>query len=80
MWAGRAVTVFVLERTPHLMRMQQAMADAIEPFAEDFVKRLEAEPFEVFTATVEGVAIYQLGNFGTAAKKLWQRPATAPLS
>jgi phosphoserine phosphatase len=38
---------------------------------EDFVKQLKAEPFTSFTFKADGVAIYQLGNFGTAAKKLW---------
>jgi phosphoglycolate phosphatase-like HAD superfamily hydrolase len=39
---------------------------------EAFVKQLKAEPFEAFTFKPAGVAIYQLGNFGTASKKLWQ--------
>jgi hypothetical protein len=39
---------------------------------EDFVKRLEAKPFETFSFKPAGVATYQLGNFGTAQKKLWQ--------
>ena len=39
---------------------------------EDFVKQLKAEPFTSFTFKADGVAIYQLGNFGTAAKKLWE--------
>jgi 2'-5' RNA ligase len=39
---------------------------------EDFVKRMQAEPFERFTFRVAGLAIYQLGGFGTAQKKLWE--------
>jgi hypothetical protein len=39
---------------------------------EDFVKRLKAEPFEKFSFKPSGVAIYQLGNFGTAQKNLWE--------
>jgi hypothetical protein len=39
---------------------------------EDFVKKLKAEPFEKFSFKPAGVAIYQLGNFGTAQKKLWE--------
>ena len=39
--------------------------------SEDFVKKLKSEPFMPFTFTVNHVAIYQLGNFGTARKKLW---------
>lgn len=38
----------------------------------DFVKKLEAEPFETFSFAPAGVAIFQLGNFGTAQKQLWE--------
>jgi len=41
---------------------------------EAFVTKMKAEPFAAFTFSPGGVAIYQLGNFGTAAKKLWQSP------
>jgi hypothetical protein len=37
---------------------------------EEFVKQLKAEPFAPVTFHPAGVAIYQLGNFGTASKKL----------
>jgi hypothetical protein len=36
------------------------------------VKQLTLEPFEKFSFKPAGVAIYQLGNFGTAQKKLWE--------
>ena len=39
---------------------------------EEFVKTMKAEPFNAFTFGVSGAAVYHLGNFGTAAKKLWQ--------
>jgi hypothetical protein len=39
-----------------------------------FVNGLKAEPFKDFTFKPVGIAIYHLGNFGTAAKKLWQKP------
>jgi hypothetical protein len=39
---------------------------------EGFVKRLASEPFEKFSFKPAGVAVYQLGNFGTAQKKLWE--------
>jgi 2'-5' RNA ligase superfamily len=43
---------------------------------EDFVKGMKAEPFDGFTFKVAGAAVYHLGNFGTAAKKLWRyKPA-----
>jgi len=40
--------------------------------SEDFVKGLKAEPFQTVSFKPVGIAVYQLGNFGTAAKKLWQ--------
>jgi hypothetical protein len=43
---------------------------------EAFAKQLKGEPFEAFTFKPDGVAIYQLGNFGTAAKRLWQTQAS----
>jgi phosphoserine phosphatase len=46
---------------------------------EDFVKQMQAEPFNSFTFKADGVAVYQLGNFGTAAKMLWQSQAGGPL-
>jgi len=39
---------------------------------EEFVKQLKAQPFEAVTFHPVGVAIYQLGNFGTASRKLKQ--------
>lgn len=35
-----------------------------------FVKKLEAEPFSQFTFSPVAVSVYQIGNFGTARKKL----------
>ena len=46
---------------------------------EPFVKQLKAESFTEFTFRAQGVAIYQLGNFGTAAAKLWQDRPEDPL-
>jgi hypothetical protein len=40
--------------------------------SEGFVKGLKAEPFQSVSFKPVGLAVYQLGNFGTAAKKLWQ--------
>jgi phosphoserine phosphatase len=48
--------------------------------SEAFVKKMKAEPFEAFTFKPAGVAIYQLGNFGTAAAKLWQHQTSEPLA
>jgi 2'-5' RNA ligase superfamily len=37
----------------------------------EFVGRLVARPFTPFTFKIEGAAIYQLGDIGTARKQLW---------
>jgi phosphoserine phosphatase len=42
---------------------------------EAFVKALKAAPFDTFTFKPDGVAIYQLGNFGTASKRIWPSQA-----
>jgi hypothetical protein len=39
---------------------------------EAFLKQLKAAPFETFTFRSDGLAVFQVGNFGTAAKKLWE--------
>jgi phosphoserine phosphatase len=122
-WGGMAVTVFIVELTPELMRLHQKVIDTVAPFSvnggtssafvgteinpetigwvetfipkssgenymphvtvgvanEDFVKRMKAEPCENFTFKAEGVALYQLGNFGTAAKMLWKYRVHEPL-
>jgi hypothetical protein len=36
----------------------------------EYLNKILTEPFEPFTFSPAGVAIYQLGPFGTAAKKL----------
>jgi hypothetical protein len=36
----------------------------------DYLDQMVAEPFESFTFSPAGAAVYQLGPFGTAAKKL----------
>ena len=36
----------------------------------DYLDKMNAEPFESFTFSPAGAAVYQLGPFGTAAKKL----------
>jgi 2'-5' RNA ligase len=38
----------------------------------DFVDKMKAEQFEQFTFRPAGLAIYQLGAYGTAQKKLWE--------
>jgi hypothetical protein len=36
----------------------------------EYLDKMLAEPFEPFTFAPAGAAVYQLGQFGTAAKKL----------
>ena len=36
----------------------------------EYLDKMLAEPFESFTFSSAGAAVYQLGQFGTAAKKL----------
>lgn len=38
---------------------------------EAFVKKLTTEPFDSFPVKIRAVSIYQLGDFGTARKRLW---------
>lgn len=39
---------------------------------ETFVAQLKAAPFLPFAFKADALAIFQLGNFGTAARKLWE--------
>ena len=41
---------------------------------EDYLKGMLAEPFEEFTFSPAAVSVYQLGNYGVAAKKLKSWP------
>jgi len=36
----------------------------------EYLDKMIAEPFETFTFSPTGAAVYQLGNYGTAAKQL----------
>jgi 2'-5' RNA ligase len=38
----------------------------------DFVNKMKSAPFKNFKFRVSGAAVYHLGNFGTAQKKLWE--------
>jgi hypothetical protein len=40
--------------------------------SKEYLDKMLAEPFETFTFSPAGAAVYQLGHFGTAAKKLKQ--------
>jgi len=118
-WAGSGVLVYVIEKTPQLLQLENNIVKAIEPFSVDngttaafardsgteainaetiswvknfvpassgekyfphvtigvaeidFVKNLQEKPFSKFTFSISSIGIYQLGNFGTARKKIW---------
>ncbi len=38
--------------------------------SQDYLNKMLAEPFDAFTFSPSGASVYQLGNFGTARKKL----------
>jgi hypothetical protein len=109
----------IIEPTPKLLRLQQAIIEAVTPYTEpkgtaaayvttpehpdinaptlqyvntfiperigknynphvtigvgqlDFVQKMKAAPFEHFHFKVAGAAIFHLGNYGTAQKRLW---------
>jgi len=46
---------------------------------EDFVEQMKAAPYTPFTFKIAGVSVYHLGDFGTAARKLWSSAAADPL-
>jgi len=123
MFAGLAVTILVVERTPELVRLHHKITDVVAPFSvsggttaafvggravaetvewvetfvpkasgdnylphvtagvatEAYLKQLKAAPFEPFAFSPEALAVFQLGNFGTAAKKLWEYQPNGPL-
>jgi hypothetical protein len=116
---GMGLAGIVIQPTPRILQLQQALIEAVAPYAEsggaaaayattpehpdvnaptieyvesfvpkrtgknynphvtigvghlDFVKEIEAAPFESFKFKVTGAAVFQLGNFGTASKQLW---------
>jgi len=37
---------------------------------QDYLKTMVAEPFDAFNFALAAMSVYQLGNFGTARKKL----------
>lgn len=47
---------------------------------EDFLKEMTAGPYTPFTFKIKNVSIYQLGDFGTARRKIWIFPGAEPLT
>ncbi|MCE9563666.1 MAG: haloacid dehalogenase-like hydrolase [Planctomycetes bacterium] len=45
----------------------------------EYLDKLKAEPFKAFTFKARAVAVYQLGDFGTAQKLLWTSAPADPL-
>jgi hypothetical protein len=61
------VNVFVPEHSGEKYNPHVTIGVALEPF----VKEMLASPFNQFTFKSKSVSIYQLGDLGTAQKKLW---------
>ena len=62
------VETFVPEQTGRNFNPHVTIGIAPRPWLED----LEDKPFEAFTFEAAALAVYQLGNFGTAARRLTQ--------
>ena len=117
-WGGVGLEAIAIEPSQELLALQQAVIDAVNPFARngggepafvpdtsgmafeptlfgyvdtfvpeqtgehfnphvtvgigalDWLDELEQQPFSEFTFGAAGIATYQLGNFGTASKRL----------
>src|SRR5208283_713668 len=66
-WKDIGLAGIVVEPTDDLLALQQKLIDAVAPFE---TKTGSAEAFDAFTFSPAGASVYQLGNFGTARKKL----------
>jgi hypothetical protein len=60
------VSTFVPQQTGE--RFDPHVSTGVAPL--DYLDKMLAEPFAPFTFSPAGAAVYQLGPFGTAAKKL----------
>ena len=60
------MSTFVPQQTGE--RFNPHVSTGVAPL--DYLDKMLAEPFETFTFSPAGAAVYQLGPFGTAAKKL----------
>ena len=60
------VSTFVPQQTGE--RFNPHVSTGVAP--RDYLDKMLAEPFAIFTFSPSGAAVYQLGPFGTAAKKL----------
>ena len=69
------LTAIVIKPSPEVLDFQASLINALKPYTAsggtpDAYVRTEAEPFDPLTFSAAGISIYQLGNNGTAAKKL----------
>ena len=65
-WLFEYVETFVPRQTGE--RFNPHVTIGVAPL--DWLEDLEKKPFEKFTFEAKGIATYQLGNFGTASKRL----------
>jgi hypothetical protein len=72
--AGAGIDPFLIEYTAAFV--PKATGESFNPHVtiglatEDYLKAMLAEPFTAFTFSPAGASVYQLGAFGTAARKL----------
>lgn len=65
-WLFEYVETFVPRQTGQ--RFNPHVTTGVAPL--DWLEDLEKRPFDRFTFDAQGIATYQLGNFGTASKRL----------
>jgi hypothetical protein len=65
-----AALVCVLAFTSVIAHAADALPSWNDTAPKEYLDKMLAEPFKPFTFSPAGAAVYQLGPFGTAAKKL----------
>jgi hypothetical protein len=69
-WLFEYVETFVPRQTGE--RFNPHVTTGVAPL--DWLADMERQPFDKFTFDAQGIATYQLGNFGTASKRLDRSP------
>jgi len=75
-----AVAPYVNGFVPHHIGKDYSPHVTVGLGKEDFVKQMKSAPYVPFTFKIASVSVYHLGDYGTAAKMLWQNQASEPLA
>lgn len=75
-----AVAPYVNGFVPHHIGKDYSPHVTLGLGKEDFLKQMKDAPYIPFTFKIAGVSVYQLGDYGTAVKRLWQNQASEPLA